>query len=160
MEPEHRSYVENALGRPLTDEELVIVADLASLPPSHLAVIEWVYRRDPFAAIRYLRAVTNDDNPSAVRKFVLGFDEFIAQRDKPTGLRFRQLYESKLGRELTADETVGATSLQSITRAQREVAHALAMKERGVAIAYLQDLVPQVRHTSWADMYVFLESLP
>jgi len=156
MDPERRSQVENALQRPLTDEELV-VADLDALPPSHLEVVEQLYRREPFAAIYYLTAVTNDDDHSKVRKYVLGFDNLVAQRHKPTGLRAQQLYESELGRALTADETVGATSLQAITRAQREVARALAAKDRGVALAYLHDLVP---YASSQDRQVFLESLP
>lgn len=156
MEPKRRAQVEDALQRPLTDEELVVVADLAALSSSHLAVIERIYRRAPIAAFYYLSAVTNDGNPSALRRFVYDFDEFIAQRDKPTGLRAQQLYESELGRALTADETVGATSLQSITRAQREVARTLAVKDRGVALAYLHDLVP---YASSQDRQAFLESL-
>ena len=157
MEPKHRSQVEYELERPLTDEELVVVADLAALPPSHLAVVERLYRRDPIAAIFYLQAVIDDDDPSALRNYVHGFDNLIAQRDKRTGLRAQQLYESELGRALTADETVGATSLQSIAPAQREVARALAVKDRGVALAYLHDLVP---YASSQDRQVFLESLP
>src|ERR1043166_206765 len=157
MEPEHRSQVEHALGRPLTDEELVVVADLAALPPSHLAVIEQLHRRSLIAALYYVRAVTNDIDPSTLRKYVHGFDSFIAQRDKPTGLRAQQLYESELGRALTADETVGATSLQAITLAQREVVRALAAKDRGVALAYLHDLVP---YASSQERQVFLGSLP
>jgi hypothetical protein len=160
MEPKHRAHVEYALRRPLTDEELVVVADLASLPPSHLAVIEYLYKRkEAIAAIYYVRAVTNDADSSAVRRFVHNFDEVIAQRDKPTGLRFQQLYESELGRALTADEMVGATSLQAITHAQREVARALAAKDHGVALVYLHDLVP-VPYTSAQDRLAFLESLP
>jgi hypothetical protein len=157
MDPEHRSQVEYALERALTDEELVVVADLAALPPSHLEVIERLYRRNPISALYYLLAVTNDIDRSTLRNYVHGFDSFIAQRDKPTGLRAQQLYESELGRALTADETVGATSLQSITRAQREVACALAVKDRGVALAYLHDLVP---YASSQDRQVFLDSLP
>jgi hypothetical protein len=157
MEFERRSQVEDALQRPLTDDELVVVADLAALSPSHLEVVEQLHRREPFAAIHYLQAVIEDDDPSALRKYVLSFDSFLAQRDKPTGLRAQQLYESELGRALTVDETVGATSLPSLTRAQREVARALAVKDRGVALAYLHDLVP---YASSQDRQVFLDSLP
>jgi hypothetical protein len=157
MEPQHRSQVEYALERPLTDEELVVVADLAALPPSHLAVIERLYRRNSIAALYYLLGVTDDIDRSTLRNYVHGFDHIIAQRDGRTGLIAQRLYESELGRVLTADETVGATSLQSITRAQREVARALAVKDRGVAMAYLHDLVP---YASSQDLQVFLESLP
>ena len=156
MDPERRSQVEHALGRPLTDEELVVVADLAALPPSHLEVIEQLHRREPFAAIYYLTAVTNDDDHGKLRKYVLGFDSFLAQRDKPTGLRFQQLYESELGRALTADEMGGATSLESITRVQRAVARALAVKDRSLAASYLRALVPSA---SWQDSDDFLDSL-
>ena len=157
MDPKRRSQVEHALQRPLTDEELAVVADLAALPPSHLDVIEQLHRRAPIEAFYYLSAVIDGDHPSTLRKYVLDFDRIVAQRHKPTGLRAQQLYESELGRALTADETVGATSLQSITRAQREVAHALAVKDRGVAMAYLHDLVP---YASSRDLQAFLESLP
>jgi hypothetical protein len=158
MDPERRAQVEDALERPLTDEELVVVADLVSLPPSHLAVVERLHRRkEGIAALLYLRAVTNDINPSVLRNFVYDFDEVIAQRDKPTGLRFLWHYENELGRALTADEMVGATSLQSIPHAQREVARALAAKDRGVALLYLHDLVP---YASSQDRQAFLESLP
>jgi hypothetical protein len=158
MESKDRFQVEYWLGRPLTDEELVVVADLASLPPSHLAVIEYLYRRENgLAALDYLLGVTTDVDRSTLRNYVHGFDAVIAQRDKPTGLRAQQLYESELGRALTADETVGATSLQSITHAQREVARALAAKDRGVALAYLHDLVPCA---SSQDRQAFLEGLP
>jgi hypothetical protein len=90
-------------------------------------------------------------------RYVKGFDEVIAARDKPTSLRFLWHYESELGRTLTGDETAGATSLQSITHAQREVARALAAKDRGVALLYLHDLVP---YASSQDRQAFLESLP
>jgi hypothetical protein len=157
MEPEHHAHVEYALGRRLTDEELVAVADLASLPPSHLTVIEQIYRRDPFAAIRYLRAVTNDDDPSAVRNFVHGFDSVIAQRDGRTGSITQRYYERELGHALTPEAMSYATSLQSISDAQREVTRDLARKDRDVARSYLHCLVPDA---SWEELHVFLESLP
>lgn len=156
MEPKRRAQVEHALGRPLTDEELV-VADLAVLPPSHLEVIEQLHRREPFAALYYLTAVTNDDDHGKLRKYVLGFDNLIAQRDKRTGLLARRFYESELGRELTADEMAGATSLESITRVQREVVRALAVKDRGLALAYLRDLFS---YASPQEREAFLDSLP
>jgi hypothetical protein len=157
MEPKHRSQVEYELERPLTDEELVVVADLAALPPSHLDVVERLYRRDPIAAIFYLRAVTNDIDPSTLRNYVHGFDSILAERDPDRGLLARRLCESKLGRALTADEMVGTTSLQSLTRAQRDVARALAVQDRGLARAYLHLLVPSA---SWDDWDGFLDKLP
>ena len=156
MESEHRSQVEHALRRPLTDEELVVVADLAALLPSHLEVIERLHRRSLIAALLYLRAVTNDIDPSTLRKYVHGFDNLIAQRDKRTGLRAQQLYESDLGRALTADEMVGARDLQSLTRAQRDVARAIAEKDRALALGYLHELVLS---TSWQERQLFLDSL-
>ena len=156
MDPERRSRVEHALQRPLTDEELIVVADLAALPPSHLDVIERLYRRSLIAALLYLRAVTNDVDPSALRKYVHGFDSFLAQRDKRTGLRAQQLYESDLGRALTADEMVGARDLQSLSRAQRDVARAIAEKDRALALGYLHELVLS---TSWQERQLFLGSL-
>ena len=134
-----------------------MVADLAALPLSHVDVVERLYRHHPIEAFHYLAAVTDDLSPSTLRNYVHGFDSFIAAHDKPTGLRAQQLYESELGRALTADETAGATSLHSITRAECEVARALAVKDRGVALAYLHDLVP---YASTQDLQVFLESLP
>lgn len=157
MEFERRSQVENALGRPLTDEELVVVADLAALPPSHLEVVEQLYRRNAIVALYYLRAVTDEINPSVLRNYVHGFDSLLAQRDPNRGLLIRRLYESKLGRALTADEMVGATSLESITRVQRSVARALAVKDRSLAASYLRKLVPSA---SWQDSDDFLDSLP
>ncbi len=157
IDPKRRSQVENALRRPLTDEELVVVADLAALPPSHVDVIEQLYRQSPIEAFYYLLAVVGDDDPSTLRNYVHGFDNIVAKRDGRTGLIAQRLYESELGRALTADEIVGATSLQSITPAQREVARALAMKDRSLALAYLRDLVP---YASSQDRQVFLESLP
>lgn len=156
MEPERRSQIEDALGRPLTDEELVVVADLAALPPSHLEVIERLYRRNAIVALYYLRAVTDDINPSTLRNYVHSFDSFLAQRDKRTGLRAQQLYESDLGRALTADEMVGARDLQSLTRAQRDVARAIAEKDRALALGYLHELVLS---TSWQERQLFLDSL-
>jgi hypothetical protein len=157
MEPEHRSQVEHALQRPLTDEELVVVADLAALPPSHLDVIERLYTRSLIAALLYLRAVTNDISPSRLRNFVHGFDSFIAQRDKRPVWIAQPHYERELGRTLTADEMVCATSLQSITRAQREVARALAVNDRPLALAYLRNLV---QYSSSEERQAFLDSLP
>jgi hypothetical protein len=157
MDPERRSQVEAALQRPLTDEELVVVDDLAALPPSHFAVIEQLHRREPFAALHYLRAVISDDDPSAQRKYVLGFDSLLAERHKPKGLRAQQLYESELGRALTDDETVRTTSIASITPAQREVARALAVKDHSIAMTYLSDLVLGI---SWQERQLFLDSLP
>jgi len=157
MEFRYRSQVEHALDRPLTDEELVVVAELAALPPSHIAVIEQLYKRAFIEAFHYLVAVTDDVSHSTLREYVFGFDDIIAQRRKPTGLRAQPLYERELGRALTADETVGATALPAITPAQREVARALAVKDRGVALAYLHDLVP---FASSQERQLFLESLP
>jgi hypothetical protein len=157
MEPEHRSQVEYALERALTDEELVVVADLAALPPSHLEVIEQLYRRNLIAALYYVRAVTDDIDPSTLRRYVHGFDNLIAQRDKRTGLLARRFYESELGRELTADEMLGASSLDSITRVQRDVARALAVKDHSLALAYLRDLCS---YASSQERQMFLESLP
>ena len=104
MEPKRRAQVENALRRPLTDEELVVVADLAALPPSHFDVVEQLYMRSPIEAFYYLQAVIDDDDPSALRNYVHGFDSLLAQRDPNRGLLIRRLYESKLGRALTDDE--------------------------------------------------------
>lgn len=156
MEPKRRAQVENALRRPLTDEELVVVADLAALPSSHFEVVERLYRRSPIEAFYYLQAVIDDDDPSALRNYVHGFDSLLAQRDPNRGLLIRRLYESKLGRALTADEMVGATSLESITRVQRSVARALAVKDRSLAASYLRNLVPSA---SWQDSDDFLDSL-
>jgi len=156
MDPTHRSQIEHALQRPLSDEELVVVADLAALSPSHLEVVEQLHRREPFAAIHYLQAVIEDDDPSALRKYVLSFDSFLAQRDKRTGLRAQQLYESDLGRALTTDEMVGARDLQSLTRAQRDVARLVAEKDRVLALGYLSELVPSA---SWQERQLFLDSL-
>lgn len=157
MDPQRRSQVEHALRRPLTDEELVVVADLAALPPSHVDVIEQLHRRAPIEAFHYLQAVVGDDDPSALRKYVHGFDSLIAQRDKRPVFIAQKYYESELGRALTADELLRTTSLESITRAQREVARALAVKDRGLALAYLRDLV---QYASLQERQLFLETLP
>jgi hypothetical protein len=67
IKPKDRFQVEYGLGRPLTDEELVVVEDLASLPPSHLAVIEYLYKReDGVAALCYLIGVTTDIDRSTL----------------------------------------------------------------------------------------------
>ncbi len=156
MQPKHRAQVEYALERALTDEELVVVASLDALPSSHLAVIEQLYRRASVQAFYYLQAVVDDDDLSSLRNYVHGFDSFLAQRDPDRGLLARRLCESKLGRALTAEELSVATSLESITGVQRDVARALAVKDRGLARAYLHLLV---QSASWADWDELLDSL-
>jgi hypothetical protein len=156
MDPTQRSQVEEALERTLTHEELVVVADLAALPTSHLDVVEQLYRRNAIVALYYLRAVTDGINPSVLRNYVHDFDNFIARRDKRPALFAQRHYESVLGRELTADELVGAPSLESLPRAQRDVVRALARKDRSYALAYLRNLVP---HASWQAWHDFVDSL-
>lgn len=156
MDPKRRSQIEYSLQRALTDAELVVVEDLEALPPSHLDVVERLYRKDGIAALYYLIAVTNDLDRSIIRNYVHSFDLIEAQRHKRPGLRAQPLYESELGRALNADEIVGASSLSEITRAERQVARVLLAKDVGIARAYLHDLVPLA---SSQELGVFVEVL-
>lgn len=152
----HRGQVERALRRALTDEELVVVADLSSLPSSHLDVVEKLYRRDAIEATYYLLGVTTDVDQSEARNYVHDFDRLVAQRYKRHGLRAQQLYESDLGRPLTADEIVEPGRLEAVNSAQREVARAIAAKDRAMALHYLSELAPT---STPAERQAFLETL-
>ena len=144
MEENHRARVERTLGRAVTDKELVVAADLASLPDSHLDVIEKLYRRrDSISALFYLRAVITDLSDSKLIKYIHSFDEVLDKRYPPrSGLSAQQLYESNLGRPLTAEEIVRSANLHTLNEAQREVVRVLAAKDRYIALHYLAELVP------------------
>lgn len=156
MDPTRRAQVESALRRPLTEGELVVVTDLAVLPPSHVAVIEQIYRLAPIQAFYYLQAVVENDDPSELRRYVHNFDSFVAKRDKHPMFIGQPACEHQLGRELTADELVSAGSLASITSAQRKVARAIAVKDLDLAVVYLGHLV---HRSSREEQQAFLESL-
>ena len=155
----HRAQVEHKLGRALTDEELVVVSDLPSLPASHLDVIEALYRRrDGISALLYLLAVTPDVDRSELMEYVHNFDQVIDKRYPPrSGLSAQQLYESNLGRPLTADEIVRSANLHTLNEAQCEVARVLAAKDRYIALHYLAELVPT---STPQERQVFLENRP
>ena len=156
MDENHRYQIEEALGRPLSNEELDVVDDLASLPVSHLDVMEALYLKDAVAALQYMRAVTRDIDRSILRNFVHGFDGVAARRNKAAGLRAQRLYENELGRVLTHDETLASSTLRGLTEAQRAVARALDSKDTGIALAYVSDLVPVA---TLQERQTFLEGL-
>jgi hypothetical protein len=157
MNDNDRAQIEEALGRPLTAAELTVVSDLSAMPASHLDVMERLFDRNGIAALYYMRAVTNDIDPSTLRRYVHDFDSVIAERHKPTGLRAQRLYENELGRPLTADELTPPGNLHGISEPQRAVVRLLARKDTGIALAYIHDLAPLA---STQERVVFLETLP
>jgi|GEM_PF-2809482 len=152
-----RAQIEEALGRPLAVEELIVVSDLSAMPASHLDVMERLFDRNLIAALYYMRAVTHDIDSSTLRRYVHEFDAVVAERHKHTALRAQRLYENELGRPLTADEMTMPKSLHGISEPQRAVVRILARKDTGVALSYLHDLAPTA---SSYERQVFLESLP
>ena len=57
---EGRSQVEGALGRPVTDDELKVVASLGHLSSENIAVLRVLARRQRLAALLYLKAIVPD----------------------------------------------------------------------------------------------------
>lgn len=77
MTENERAAIEEALKRPLDEAELIVVRDIDELQPSHLDVMKTLHSRNGIAALFYLRAVTDDIDPSQLRRYVHGFDEVI-----------------------------------------------------------------------------------
>jgi len=157
MDTRQRNQVEESLGRNLTKDELVVVDDVSSLPESHLSVIEALYQRDPIGALYYIVAVTKDGDRSVARSYVQRFDAVAGRRNKRSGLRERELYEGELGRKLTSSEVVEVDTLEVLNDEQRALIALLARKDRGLALAFLRDVVP---FASSHERQMFLDILP
>jgi hypothetical protein len=69
LDPRHREQIEETLGRPLADEELVAVDRLDELTPAELEVARALAQQQLVLCSEYLRALT-DASVGATKRFM------------------------------------------------------------------------------------------
>jgi len=75
LDPSHRKQIEETLGRPLSEEELVAVERLDELTPAELEVARVLVQQQLVLCSVYLRALTSASE-GATRRFM---DELLSE---------------------------------------------------------------------------------
>jgi hypothetical protein len=71
LDPSHREQIEETLGRPLADEELVAVDGLDELTPAEISVARVLVQQQLVLCSVYLRAITSAST-GATKRFMDG----------------------------------------------------------------------------------------
>ena len=136
-----RRYIEDLLGRELTDSELHPVDSLDALTREQLAVVAAIQPRSVTVPVLFLRAVVPTASSRDIMKTVDQVFAIIAARFPPE-LGNLPLFERYAGRALSAAEKSPVASLEALSPVHLAIAATLARQEKGIACLYLRRIAP------------------